>query len=108
MPQTQQRGIRAESVTYNTAHGKGQILNTLRKARNQICVLMDTTVTEQDPVRPSQSDPPLMSSTCLFIYRKTSSQRTNLIREVKNAEKKENSNNSPIQQSQGTSVLQRL
>lgn len=88
MPQTQQRAIRAESVTYNTAHGKGQILNTLRKARNQICVLMDTTVTEQDPVRPSQGGPPDSVFHLPFYLQENFSQRTNLIREVEKKKKK--------------------
>ena len=60
---------------------------------------------------PSQNRPPPMSSVCLLSVKKNFSQRINLIREVKNVERKENSqarqrnNTLAIKQSQGPLVL---
>ena len=42
MPQAQQLGIQAVSVTYATAPSNARFSNPLSEARDQICVLMDT------------------------------------------------------------------
>ena len=41
-PQPQQHQIRAVSVTYTTAHGNSAPFNPLSEARDQACILMDT------------------------------------------------------------------
>ena len=45
-------------------------------------------VTEQDPMRPFQNEPPCMSFACLLPVEKNFSQRINVIREVKKCRKK--------------------
>ena len=64
----------------------------------------EQSVTEQYPMKPSQSGPLLMSSACLFVYRKILVKRSEKIQRKRKTVKQENKSLA-IQQSQGPLVL---